>query len=139
MQMLARRTGESGSGNPRRGGRPPGGLALALAGALLAVSAGCQTHTRDLGFESTRLEGSRVETSSGPAVGWPVTVVVEGREVGTWPTDAQGDVRVNLKNYLPKLSRQGVLRVEYRIRTPEGAVEVRRFDLTPEQFAQAPR
>ena len=122
----------AGAAGRERRGRIAAGCALLAA--LVACSAGCVTHRRDLGQESTRVQSTRIESSSAPSVGWPVTIIVEGKTVGTWPTNANGDVAVNLKNYLPVLARKGVIQLTYHIRTPEGALEIREFTLTPQDL-----
>ena len=119
--------------------RETGALALALLACLAGLSSGCITHRRDLGQETTRVIATRVESTSAPALGWPVTILIDGKTAGTWPTNANGDVAVNLKNFLPVVARKGSVRLACQIRTPEGAIETREFVLTPDDFKASPR
>jgi len=93
-------------------------LALALAG---FTTAGCYQYTIDTGRRDRRPgEGTRESRTVGKA-GIPIEVFLDRRSLGVYDTDADGQVRVDLRQHLGPAPRTRAHVVEFLIHDPEVA------------------
>lgn len=114
----------------------PGRAAAAAPGLILLafLLAGCGVVERPIGGEQRQLRATRTEPFSTPVAGWPVTVTVQGRLLGTFTSDRNGDVWVDLRPWLGEADAGRGLLVEFRFNQPDGTPEAKAWQFTPEQL-----
>ncbi len=110
-------------------------LPAAVFAALLLCSAGCGVVEKRTGIVTSRVTESHKETRNAPVAGWMVEVYVNGGFVGTWQTNAYGEVAFNIRPYIPNAIRaNNGLQIEFRFRQQDGTVESKKLYFTPEQL-----
>lgn len=94
-----------------------GVLAVVLAG---CSAAGCYQYTIDSGRRDRRPgEAASTETRTVGKAGIPVEVFLDRRSLGVFDTDADGQVRVDLRQYLGAGPRPQPHTVEFLIHDPD--------------------
>lgn len=99
-------------------------LAVVLAG---CSAAGCYQYTIDTGRRDRRPGEAATETRTVGKAGIPVEVFLDRRSLGVFDTDADGQVRVDLRQYLGAGPRPQPHTVEFLIHDPD--VTPARLDL----------
>ena len=108
------------------------GLFAALFAVGLVFASGCGIVNKRRGPIIRNVTNSRVETRQAPVAGWQVWAYVNGKLVGTYHSDANGEVSLPLEQYAADAKRG--LKVEFRFRQPDGKIEYKTIDLSSMQL-----
>jgi len=108
------------------------GLFAALFAVGLIFASGCGIYQKKTGPIIRNVTNTRTETRQAPVAGWQVWAYVNGKLVGTYHSDANGEVSLPLEQYAADAKRG--LQVEFRFRQPDGKIEYKTIDLSSMQL-----